>query len=342
MNWIAGCAAAGWLGSAALAAQYDLTPASTLTLAGSMSTELTGTLIGDYDADTNPDGTLTLPGVWGGSGNNPIPLAMTVSVGFDDGSNPVGVLHLEIDDELGLANMNGLAWNVLPETVLPAELTTTILYETFRTVSPDSLYPGGTPVDIPLGEASVTACTITQSAPGAGTATAVDGLPGAHDLTVAVPAMLDMTVTTEALGTLPLQMPIVLNVEGRHEAGDATNMLTMTATAAIDESGDLPGEPLPTIPAEFPTVIPPGGTASLLLDLTPTSAATKIVIDSEVTATSDHSIPGDVNGDGVVNTDDLLAVIAAFGPCEECPEDLDGDGVVGVGEILTIIDNWTL
>ena len=29
-----------------------------------------GTLIGSFDAKTNPEGTSTLPGVWGGSGNN--------------------------------------------------------------------------------------------------------------------------------------------------------------------------------------------------------------------------------------------------------------------------------
>ncbi|MDP7029468.1 MAG: hypothetical protein QF733_04525 [Phycisphaerales bacterium] len=330
------------LGPVASAAPYDLTPESTLTLAGTTSTDLEGTLIGNYDAESNPDGTQTIPGVWGGSGNTPIPMSLTLSMGFDDASNPDGLLHLEIDDELGVAHINGLAWNVLPETVLPAELTATILYETFHTVSPESLYPGGTPVDIPIGEASVTACTITQTAPGIGTATAVDDIPGAHDLIVAVPTLLDVTVTTEALGVLPLQMPIVLNVEGRHQIGDATNMLTMTASASFDESGDLPGEPLPTMPVDLPTVIPPGQTASLLLDLTPTAAATSVSVDGDMTATHMQGIPGDVNGDGTVNTDDLLAVIAAYGPCGGCPADLDGDGIVGVTDILIVIDHWTI
>ncbi|MHC4989413.1 MAG: hypothetical protein ACYTGC_00390, partial [Planctomycetota bacterium] len=48
--------------------------------------------------------------------------------------------------------------------------------------------------------------------------------------------------------------------------------------------------------------------------------------------------PADVDGDGVVGVDDLLALIQAWGPCPEpptpCPADVDGDGVVGVGDLL--------
>lgn len=48
-------------------------------------------------------------------------------------------------------------------------------------------------------------------------------------------------------------------------------------------------------------------------------------------------ILGDFDGDGVVSTPDLLALLAIFG-CETCPEgDLDGDGVVSVGDILMFL-----
>ena len=49
---------------------------------------------------------------------------------------------------------------------------------------------------------------------------------------------------------------------------------------------------------------------------------------------------GDTNGDGQVNVDDILNVIAAFGACGACPEDMNGDGQVGVFEILVILDTW--
>ncbi len=52
--------------------------------------------------------------------------------------------------------------------------------------------------------------------------------------------------------------------------------------------------------------------------------------------------PGDVNGDGVVGTDDLLTVISMWGPCEPpCSADLNGDGQVGTDDLLVILANWT-
>jgi hypothetical protein len=49
---------------------------------------------------------------------------------------------------------------------------------------------------------------------------------------------------------------------------------------------------------------------------------------------------GDVDGNGTVNTTDLLAVIGAWGACNECLEDLDGDGLVGVSDLLQVIGDW--
>jgi hypothetical protein len=51
---------------------------------------------------------------------------------------------------------------------------------------------------------------------------------------------------------------------------------------------------------------------------------------------------GDVNGDGLVNFEDLLEILAAWGPCEgDCPADLDGDGVVGFADLLVVLANWS-
>ncbi|MDY7110415.1 MAG: M28 family peptidase [Planctomycetota bacterium] len=54
--------------------------------------------------------------------------------------------------------------------------------------------------------------------------------------------------------------------------------------------------------------------------------------------------PGDVNGDGVVNTEDLLALLAAWGSCpdppEDCPADFNGDDVVNTEDLLTLLANW--
>lgn len=48
-----------------------------------------------------------------------------------------------------------------------------------------------------------------------------------------------------------------------------------------------------------------------------------------------------VDGDGVVGVNDILALIAVWGPCETCSADLNGDGVVNVTDLLEVIANWS-
>ena len=327
------------------AATFDLNSDGELALSSTLSAHLEGTLIGDWDEETNLDGTQTREGFWGGSGNNPIPLSLTVSIDMGGNAVPTGPLDLEIDDTLELASITNLSWDVLQESVIQVAVNGTILIETFRSINPDSLFPGGTPIGFPLGEGSVIRCMITQTAlPGIGPATARSDEPGVTDILVAVPVLLDMVMMTESLGELPLQFAIILNIQGVHTEGTDEDMLSMIATVTGDESVDLPGEPLPTIPIELPTLLPPGAEAGVLLDLAPTSVDMLVDITSNLNATNggnQPSLPGDVNGDDLVSTDDLLAVLAAFGPCEDCPEDFNGDDVVDVNDILTVVGNWS-
>lgn len=43
--------------------------------------------------------------------------------------------------------------------------------------------------------------------------------------------------------------------------------------------------------------------------------------------------------DGLVNVDDMLAVINAWGPCL-CSEDVNGNGIVDVDDLLAVINAW--
>ena len=47
----------------------------------------------------------------------------------------------------------------------------------------------------------------------------------------------------------------------------------------------------------------------------------------------------DINGDEVVNVQDLLLVVAAFGNAGG-PEDINGDGIVNVQDLLLVIATW--
>lgn len=59
----------------------------------------------------------------------------------------------------------------------------------------------------------------------------------------------------------------------------------------------------------------------------------------------DH-VPGDLNGDGVINVADLLILLGEWGRCADrealgnCPADLDNDDHVGVGDLLILLANW--
>ena len=50
----------------------------------------------------------------------------------------------------------------------------------------------------------------------------------------------------------------------------------------------------------------------------------------------------DIDGDGAVSFGDLLAMLAAFGPCGDfCPGDLNGDDAVDFGDVLSLLAAWT-
>ncbi len=61
-------------------------------------------------------------------------------------------------------------------------------------------------------------------------------------------------------------------------------------------------------------------------------------------ATFEYFTPGDIDGNGVVNFVDLLAVLGAWGPCADppaaCPADVNGSGAVEFGDIVVLLGNW--
>jgi Ca2+-binding EF-hand superfamily protein len=50
--------------------------------------------------------------------------------------------------------------------------------------------------------------------------------------------------------------------------------------------------------------------------------------------------PTDIDGSGLIDFGDLLAVLSAWGPCTDCPADLDGNGAVGFEDLLTVLSEW--
>lgn len=59
----------------------------------------------------------------------------------------------------------------------------------------------------------------------------------------------------------------------------------------------------------------------------------------EVTITEEACL-GDIDGDGFIGVEDLLAILASWGACQGCPTDIDGDGLVQVGDLLIVLARW--
>lgn len=51
---------------------------------------------------------------------------------------------------------------------------------------------------------------------------------------------------------------------------------------------------------------------------------------------------GDLDCDGVVGFEDLLRLIARWGPCDSCGYDLDGDGTVSHSDLWTLLGQWSI
>lgn len=261
----------GLLATSPLLAQgYDLVVVpgqSSSTLSISVGTDLTGTLRGDFDPAVNPQGTQTLPGLFGGNptDNVPIPTDLSVAGTTTLTGDPLGSLEVLLE---GTAlTVEGLEVDLLGREIGALTLNLGLAFDTFRTFNPDSLYIGGFPLDIPVGEVPILSASLVQEAPGVGTATQTPAGPLQVD--VVLPMALTLEVELQGaplpLGPLPLALPLtgLLDLEGEAVALDAA--LSLVFDEVVDDP--FPGTTFDDVPLPLPTILPPGGTANLLLNL---------------------------------------------------------------------------
>jgi hypothetical protein len=74
-------------------------------------------------------------------------------------------------------------------------------------------------------------------------------------------------------------------------------------------------------------------------DLGQTSRVEAAIDNIQITSVdcSKQPCPGDLDGDGQVGTNEILAVLDAWGDCQGCPADMTDDGVVNVNDLLFIV-----
>lgn len=271
---------------------FTLTPAtSSLNGPLSVTADTTGTLVGNYDVSTNPAGTRTKPGVFGTFGateNVPVNTSLDVLVAGPVSSGAAGMFRLDLDPGAGTLSMTNFTADFLNSGVVNLPLSLGLLYDSFRTRNPTSTYPGGFPVTVPFGQASLTQLAGTQVGSGVGILTPT----GVNTYDFSLAALLLVTGEFSALGNsfqLPgLATPTTLT--GSIFVNGDTATLTSLVPFLVDGSAQ-PGLVLPQFPLALPTVLPSGGTSNLLLNLTVTDVGISFDGNATLNATGSAVVP---------------------------------------------------
>ncbi len=230
-----------------------------------LGVETSGTLIGDFDPDTNPSGTRTKPGLFGSFGpteNVPVPVDLGVTVGGPAAASISGSMRLAFNFEGDTVRVSGYAaaWG---QGAIGVPATLSLDPDSFRTRSPESIFPG-LPIDLPIGEILLSDLSMVQT--GEGASGTLASRPGGFDYQVTVPVLLFGNATlfgqTVEIPGVPLAIPLdgSVDIEGQ-------NAELFSQRSFTEDGSATPGLQLPTFPLDLPTVLPPGETASLLFSL---------------------------------------------------------------------------
>lgn len=265
-----------------------------------------GELKGNWDKVTNPTGTRTKPGLFGPFGpedNDPVPLTLGAGLGDAINTKASGAFDLTIDTQAGTLQMQGFGSNLLASGSAGLTAGLSFQFDTFRTKSPDSLYIGGFPLNVPIGQAQFTKLQATQLGDGLGTLTSAGG--NLYDFSLAM--ALEISGEIEFLGN-PLAIPAVplpVLLSGQI-ALDGTKA-TLTGSQLLEFANTTPiGQAIPEFAFALPTILPPGGEANLLLNLMLDEIASELSLQFNLSATG-QAVPAPGVG-AVIGVVGLLGV----------------------------------
>ena len=317
-----------------------LSQKSTMVQTTDATAPFAGMFIGNYEVTTNPLGTRTIPGYFGGSGNNAIPYTASFVLAGDIATHPMGTLIVGVDSESLQIRVSNLALDLLGGQPGVLGATININYTTFHTVAPNAIYPGGVTIPIPVGNGSVSTLRMTQTGNSA-LGLLVPNKDGSSTFTIAVP--VDIVFVADLLGT-PISdgtpTPGILPLTGTLVEGSDTVVLSLQVQDSQSQVTPLNLDPFVDQPLALPTIIPTGGTANLLLsgDVTELALATTLNATLKI-AGERQAIIGDLNGDSVVNAADLSILLSNWGTAG--PGDLDGSGTVNAPDLSILLSNWS-
>lgn len=311
---------------------------STVLQSTDVTAPFSGTLIGNYDATNNPTGTKTIPGLFGGSGNNPISYAASFALAGDINSHPLGSLVVGLDEEALQMRISGLDLDLLGATPGALNATLNINYQTFHTQQPNAIFPGGVNIPLPIGNGSVTQFRATQTSAAVGLLVAQKN--GSFNFTAAVPVDLVTVATISGQTVLDgTPQPAVLPVTGNVAATPAGLVITLSVANQATTTQPITNGVFTDQPLAIPTVIPTGGTANVLMSGTLTSVTLASNLDLSLAVAGTRApILGDLNTDYRVDCMDLAIQIGRWGLSGL--GDLDASGEVNCVDVAILLNNW--
>jgi hypothetical protein len=331
-----------------IASAQDLTfvidsDSSIATISATTSIDASGFLIGDQDPNTNPGGTQTRPGLFGGSGNQPIDTLTVLTSSTSLEAMPAGNMNILLDPLNGTGEIEGFMIDLLNGDDASTSLAVTIGFDTFRTIDPSFLYLGGIPITLPLGEVgNISSATLTQTGDALILLSPAD-LPEAYEITGAIPASLNVVVSFALPGGVPTEfpiedLPVLVPITGQLEVfGDGNAAFTLSATPVpIVSTIPIEGVDLPEIPFELPTL--GEETAGVLFTLSPQSIAFDASIALSISAMgSPPACQADLTGDGVLNFFDISAFLNAYNTMDPIA-DFDGNGIFNFFDVSAFLN----
>ena len=325
----------------AFAQNYEIpmSGSSSLTLSVGIELPFNGTLKGNYVAKTNPIGTKTIPGYFGGSGNNPINYSATAGGELVIDTNPTGsfVLH-------SIAGVGGFicdySSDLLGGNAGNIDVGVVFQYSTFHTQNPTAIYPGGFSLPIPLGGGGISQMTMVQNGPAPIIMTSLGG--GVRNFTAAIPVTLTITADFFQIPLRAIDIPAIIPIQGEC-VFSGPNEMTMSASFNFMDEFPLPAAPgFTDQPLDLPTILPPGGTAHLLLSGVFAKGSIALGAGSEIDSQGDRVSPQfDLTDDGVVSGLDFGFMLMMWGSVDAPFLDFNDDGKIGGIDLGMMIGAWT-
>jgi hypothetical protein len=233
-----------------------------------ISARTQGTLVGNYDPDTNPNGTRTKPGLFGSfdpTENVPVNVSIGAAIGGNINRQASGTFHATVDGGNNTITFENLSLNFLANGPAVLPVTITLAGQSFRTRNPNSTYIlPSQGISFPIGTVNLSQFTAVQTGVGAGVLTpaGVD----TYDFTAGV--LVDLILAANLLGNpLAQTIPFVLPLQGQVVVQGNSAVITSLQPLNFSQSFN-PNLDLPAFEFGLPTILPPGSTANLIFDLT--------------------------------------------------------------------------